>query len=82
LGALIAILAYGQFTLIEPPASLRTCLQHYDIKDDLQTPAIIAYVVYKGALWPVSLAWTLADGRAEAQDWVMARYDPFDGHCG
>lgn len=81
LGALIAVLAYGQMTLIEEPASLHTCLEHYAGKDDLKIPAVIAYAVYKGALWPISLAWALTDGSARPRDWVLARYDPFEGYC-
>ena len=81
LGALIGIIAYGQFTLIEQPRSLAQCVRHYTDRDDLDHATLIGYAVYKALLWPVSLVWTTAGGEVRPTDWVMARYDPFEGSC-
>lgn len=81
-GALIAIVAFGHFKLAGDSGSLERCLAQYDLDAEAHTPALMAYLVYKGALWPVSLGWTMADGAAGAVDWGLARYDPFAGVCG
>jgi hypothetical protein len=81
-GTLVAIVAFGHFELIAESGSLDRCLARYEFDAESRTPVLIAYLVYKGALWPVSLAWTLADGTAGAVDWGLARYDPFAGACG
>ena len=82
LGALIGILAYGRFTLIEEPASLKPCVKSYVGAGGNEQAAIVVYAIYKAALWPASFAWTMAGGTVRPVDWVLARYDPFEGYCG
>lgn len=82
LGTLIAIIAYGQFTLVADPVSIDRCLARLDFSGEMRQPALIAYVVYKGAFWPVSLGWSLAEGEVRPIDWVFGRYDPFSAYCG
>ncbi len=82
LGALFAILAFGNFSLIGESAALDRCLARLDLEpEQAHAPAVMAYLAYKGVLWPVSLAWTLAEGSVRPLDWAFGRYDPFAAAC-
>jgi hypothetical protein len=81
IGTLIAILGYGQATLVRDSGAIDRCLQRAGFAAEYNRPAMFAYLAAKGLFWPVSLGWTMAGDRASLGDWAFGRYDPFDGWC-
>ena len=80
-GTLVAIVTYGHMELVAKSDSLDRCLERFGWSTEARTPALVGYLVYKAAFWPVSLGWTMIEGEVRPIDWGFGRYDPFAGTC-